>query len=502
MESQDKTQKKDQRPSELKINPSERFQYLDKDPAKDSIIKHIQECKQRQASEEEASSYIQMIESRDRLKMLTGSILLRKLSSKSAKFFEIFDGLNQGREVDLIDSFRSLIVASKDEYLRSNLLKIMIKSFGKHEKRRKEASEKGLLKFFVHHLRQNVWGLAVIDRLLSGMSKLMHKSVNSQDQDVNLYTIEIVKNVLKRVYREEDPPHPLVYRLIFITTGYLVLEYFNDLEELKFIKPACVKVLKSLVEKKYLLKYQFGADSAVNCLYMVEVLFTVEELHDLQIGSDFLELLDIKAHKESEEDIQLNSLIALKKMVKAKGQICASLVENGIIEKIYTILKFSSYEDTRDQACYLLSKIGLAGSQEVQAILSHKALLKLLMEISTEDVLDMRREAIRTLTNLTEHTTDEQLAFLIQENVLELYYNVLKRNDDPTIVRFTLDSIVKIIQQGSKMMGIVEGTYNPLCAKIDRIGLKDLMVELAEGLTEKMKNFVMNNMLTYFSFEA
>ena len=90
----------------------------------------------------------------------------------------------------------------------------------------------------------------------------------------------------------------------------------------------------------------------------------------------------------------------------------------------------------------------------------------------------MKREAIWTICNSTKNLSNSQLQFLLQENILELFKNVLGNNQDNKILNVVLEALYEVLKKTEIMFNTAQGNTNPVIDQVEQIGLADLLDEL------------------------
>ena len=464
--------------------PFEPFFYLQNDQERDSIIKFIKKCHKTKPTKENAKLYIEMLRSGERLTMLDAGIKLRELCDNlpDLRFEPIFDEI---RDKDLIRDLLDLVRTSEEDYLRADLARVIGNLFYKSKGKVEEFTKNGIIEVYGGILESESLNLKLADKLLLAVGNICWYQPKSIPKFLAQNLINSLKNLHLRVFREVDLPiHPLICRLMWVIS--LMLQEELGEENVKKLIPMVKKTFKRIIKAQKYPSEHLG-DTLRHCINAFVNscnLNQVPQIFELEITKDLLHLLHAEINPKLRETILESTVKVLNYFVYNEGDSFDSVMEHGIVDHMLFLLEHCKDSAVKEEACFCLANIALSSPEQSQVIIDNKALLSVLMVIATEGEVDVRKNAVKTLTNLTYEATDGQIGYLLRENILELYCNILgmkrEMRQEEDIAWLTIESIGFVLDQVTRMLGLKRGELNPICERIERVGLKKRIAEVRE----------------------
>ena len=481
-----------------KERPFHPFDYLQNDPQKDTIINHIKQCHRSKPNKADAKSYIEMVRSGDRLKMLDGGIKLHLLCDSVADegFESIFDEI---KDPDLTKDMLELIKSSKEDYLRADLARIVGNLLYKSAQKVDEFVNLGLIELYIAILAANNLNLKLADKILLGFGNTLWHRESHLKKFKEFNIVNHLEKIYKILQKETKTIHRLTKRFMWFV-NFVLSEDIGTPEILRLVT-IVGQVFKRLIKEGNFLD-EFNVKVLKSCLYCIYNTFLCDlpdSIKELKIQKEVVGLLRNEIHKSSKQDVLTTSLGIINFFICKKGDFFQSVLDQGVVKNIAYLLETSKDALVRLKSCTYLANIALGDSSQSQQILDDRELIKSLMTISTEEGLEVRTKAVKTFNNLSYKANHQQLRILVRENIFELYYNILTQNDDQEIIWLALESIAMILDETAVQLGIGRTTPHPLCDNLERIGIKRKLLELAKSTEyDDTTNTLVGNILRVY----
>jgi len=145
------------------------------------------------------------------------------------------------------------------------------------------------------------------------------------------------------------------------------------------------------------------------------------------------------------------------------------------------------------ESAWLLSNITAGTKAHVQAVIDAQLVPKVI-ELLSKGELPTRREAARCITNLSLSGKPEQVAYVLQQGVLEPFCNLLG-SEDPQIVVVVLDGISNIL----KMASASDEDLDLITNHIEECGGLDKIETLQNDPNEEIYKLAFDVIDRYFS---
>ncbi|KAI6170912.1 Importin subunit alpha-2-like protein [Aphelenchoides bicaudatus] len=136
--------------------------------------------------------------------------------------------------------------------------------------------------------------------------------------------------------------------------------------------------------------------------------------------------VDLLTHEN--KDIQEGVLKITGNVVAGSNDQTNKLLNQGLFPILVTLM--NNQLDVKNKALVVrcLSNIAAGGCKEVQMILSSKAMEPFIAALNSKEDPDLTVECLWTISNLLECATNEQLAELLEYDIMQAIYNALVTN--------------------------------------------------------------------------
>lgn len=141
------------------------------------------------------------------------------------------------------------------------------------------------------------------------------------------------------------------------------------------------------------------------------------------------------------------------------------------------------------ETCWILSNITAGTSKQIEAIINNQEILSKLVTLCMQDHHDVQREAVWAICNSTKKATPQQISFLLENGLIELFDFFLDNKKSPNIsskiINVILEAILEVLRTGQEHFTSPTGE-NPLNNLIMEKGIVDKIEELQNHPNESI----------------
>ena len=471
-------------------NFKNKFDYLENDPQKEQLINIYNQLYSQAESPkiEDIQKYINQTRSKIRFKRLEGVIMLAKLLELDENI-HIQRFLNSGVTSDLI----GIILHSKEHLLRAEALKCLAIAISGNEDQTRYLESQKVLELlidsskedYIHLVEMAVRGLGNItgksksyrskiyqhgglDQLLKIYEEIREVEEEGPRMTLKLYTIWTISNLglLGSTLKEEERPKLLI---IFLESLKFFLKnidqnFCNIPKFIKVIFSALARIVSDNSEK--LIKSYKRLKLMEAVILVMQILKVTFWTPRTRIESDYKSTI-------------FSFFLFVKNLTFDGGEFTTIFVQNHGLEVLMDLIKFRE-DKIRHKVSRTVSFLIQGTERACQAVLEHPTLFSYLMTVSSEDVYLVREETIHTLAGFTIDPSEKQLIFLLRENYLEWLNNLIRNEEDGSIVNIALNGILNILRHGESKLKLPCGVDNPIVQKMKRKGMDKLIIGLRD----------------------
>ena len=144
--------------------------------------------------------------------------------------------------------------------------------------------------------------------------------------------------------------------------------------------------------------------------------------------------------------------------------------------------------NTRKEGCWALSNITAGSPVQIQRVIDAGVIpLVVAMVLSNEETQEIKQEAVWVLGNIFSGGSNEQIVYLVGENVVSVFLSYLDNVDNRSVM-VCLEGIERVLELGE------QAETNPYVAKIKESGEFDKLEELLEHdnptIYERTRNII------------
>ena len=168
------------------------------------------------------------------------------------------------------------------------------------------------------------------------------------------------------------------------------------------------------------------------------------------------------------------------------------ILEHGFLKNLCHMLTVQNMTVQRE-VCWILSNIAAGTSDQIKALLFEPNLFQNLVSMLLNSPKEIQREALWCICNMTKNCDSDQLNFLIENNVLEVFKDCLGMDCDKKILVLVLEAIPNLIEKsmvkkenGENQSYLMDYIYN--CGMADRIS--ELQRHPSDHVYEKSKQLL------------
>ena len=205
-----------------------------------------------------------------------------------------------------------------------------------------------------------------------------------------------------------------------------------------------------------------------------------------------------------------NNFIEIKTDISAIHKIIGNITNgddfdtNKILETgfLFDLNRMLLAEDPlcKREICWILSNIGAGTSGQIQSLLAEPNLFDNLIGLLSQPQRHIQREALWTICNMTRHCNQEQLKFLISNNILSVFAELIGMEKDVKMIVLVLEALPNMFDRGKETF-VDEHGNNGLVDLVFDCGLADKIQELQRHPSDHIYEKVISILEQYFDLE-
>lgn len=159
------------------------------------------------------------------------------------------------------------------------------------------------------------------------------------------------------------------------------------------------------------------------------------------------------------------------------------ILNEGFLDNILFYLNHST-QNVRREIIWCLSNIGAGNNEQIEEIISREWLMKDIMKKAKFDTVPVRTEVAYLLCNMASEGSRNQVAKLVEYEIIEVLVSMLSINDNETLIAILLEGFERIFDSYSKN----SFDNNPYVLRFESSGGLDSVekIEMSEKLSETM----------------
>lgn len=258
-----------------------------------------------------------------------------------------------------------------------------------------------------------------------------------------------------------------------------LIHAFNTSEEVD-VKNDCLLGFSEFCRGKFLKKFTNEVFLAnlrtyyqylyTTCANYIEIKTDISSIHkiigNITNGDDF----------DTNKILDAGFLLDLNKMLHAEDTLC------------------------KREICWILSNIGAGTSGQIQAILMEPGLFDNLIGLLSQENKHIQRESLWTICNMTRHCNEDQLKFLISNNILSVFAELIGMDKDVKMIVLVLEALPNMFDRGKDSFTDEHGN-NGLVDLVFDCGLADKIQELQRHPSDHIYEKVIGILEQYFDLE-
>lgn len=154
--------------------------------------------------------------------------------------------------------------------------------------------------------------------------------------------------------------------------------------------------------------------------------------------------------------LQLPQIIIVNPVLRMLGNIThgkdedtQAVIDAGCITCL-TVLLNHPHKIIRMEACWIISNITAGTSKQIQCIMNDEFVFPKLVSLCLNDVGDVQREAVWAICNMTKKASPEQITWLMQNGIIDLFDHFLEKKNQSgaKIINVVQEAIIEILNCG------------------------------------------------------
>ncbi|KAJ6241255.1 importin subunit alpha [Anaeramoeba flamelloides] len=192
-------------------------------------------------------------------------------------------------------------------------------------------------------------------------------------------------------------------------------------------------------------------------------------------------ILELLKHQDYR--IRTPSILTIGNLVTGDNKQTQKVIEYGALDYLKTLLNDKKIQIVRE-TCWALSNI-TAGNEKQIGLVLEKDIFPEILKLLKSKVYLIKKEASWVINNAIYCGTDEQVKYLVENNVIILLSSFLD-NQESKIVKTTMDSYLKILNVGKNIAEYENFNYNYYSIEMENEGIKDKFYNLVEIKNRKI----------------
>lgn len=308
----------------------------------------------------------------------------------------------------------------------------------------------------------------------------------------------------------------LVLNMNVVSKFFSLLETFEDITLIKNVYWAMSNICKTTKSKKNSLELNKILNQMLKAFIKYddkviekECILSLAHHSDKVKETKFTEYKFIKKLQKyyqkliSCDEVSLETEIEITSIHKILGKISNGddfdtnkIIQTGFLSDFIIALNLD-YPLCKLEVCKILSNIGAGTSGQISHILQETYLFEKLISFIFLDDYELKKESIWTICNMTDSCNKEQLQLLISYNVLGIFSDIIKTQDDENILLLILEAIENLIDKTIKYYE----SKNLIIDLMYEIGLADQIEDLQRHQSESIYNQCIYILEEYFDLE-
>jgi hypothetical protein len=186
----------------------------------------------------------------------------------------------------------------------------------------------------------------------------------------------------------------------------------------------------------------------------------------------YKQLVEIKMNRKKIFELMTGVHVILGNITNSDDKNTDKILEHGFLSLLSETILINNILSRRE-ICWILSNVSAGTSEQITRVLNEPNLFGNLVSLLNDDSSKVRLEALWCICNITKDCSSEQLMFLVNNNILDLFSDLITREDCSKMKILMLEATERMLiksEIGEFHQRILEIAYsNGLAEKIEAL---------------------------------
>jgi len=175
------------------------------------------------------------------------------------------------------------------------------------------------------------------------------------------------------------------------------------------------------------------------------------------------------------------------------------VIDTGFLDEFYLLLSHPK-QDKRiaKEILWIISNISIGTIEQIDATIVKNDRYQVILKYALSDNVELKKEAVWSICNATKNATEDQIEYMVNQNLLGLFHELLTLNQKEEILLTILEALNFVFKK-AKYNEIMES--NPFIEKVINNGMADKLEDLQRHKNPKVYDLSTKLIELYFDVE-